>query len=114
MDETIRHYLKRRIRWAFAIGICGWLMFSFSAAVFGPQKDAAASMTLIMQIAGVAMFGGAILVMARTKCPKCSVTLGQVGSSIAIPFVKQPNFCPYCGVSFDEPHQESEPHKLIS
>jgi hypothetical protein len=59
-------------------------------------------------LAGVLGFGGAILSTIWIKCPRCSVRIGQsIAGAMAIPLLKpQPNFCPYCGVSLDEPRMK--------
>ena len=103
MTETIRERLRRRVRWALALGLGGWVLVALAMTAFGLAKDQETGAAFGVQLVGFLMFGGGILAMARTKCPKCSATLGQLAASLAVPFVKQPNFCPYCGVSFDEP-----------
>lgn len=96
MNETIRDYLKWRVRWRVAIAIGGWVVV---AASVGTHVD-----NSIASIAGVLTFGGAILSLQWIKCPKCSVRLGQIAMTLGVPALKpQPNFCPYCGVSLDEP-----------
>jgi len=30
MNETIRDYLKRRVRWCMGIAICGWVLIPLS------------------------------------------------------------------------------------
>jgi hypothetical protein len=100
---TIREYLTRRVRWSMAVAISGWVLFAFSMGSFGGFRTGDINAGTVLQILGFLMFGGAALALARTKCPKCSATLGQTGTSLAIPFLKQPNFCTYCGVSFDQP-----------
>ena len=99
MNETIRDRLKRRVRWAMAVGFSGLLL-----AMAGPFviPDDYASLVAI----GPLMFAGAIItVQWLTKCPKCETRLGQeMSQRIAFTFFgKQPNFCPYCGTSLDEP-----------
>ena len=97
-SETIRDRLKRRVRWAMAIGFTGLLI-----AIVGPvgiPKEYASLIAI-----GPIMFVGAIFtVQWFTKCPKCETRLGQeMSQRIAFTFFgKKPNFCPYCGVSLDE------------
>jgi hypothetical protein len=96
MNETIRAYIKRRMWWSMAIGIGGWLIIasSIAARVDNP----------FVSILGFLTFGGAIIAVQWIKCPRCAVRLGQIAMSLGIPGLKpQPNFCPYCGVSLDEP-----------
>jgi hypothetical protein len=98
MDGTIRDYIKDRVRWCLAIGIAGWLA---AASDFFWRNQ---MLTPIVSAAGIIMFGGAILAVQWIKCPKCSTKLGQIAMSLAVPGLRpKPNFCPYCGVSLDEP-----------
>jgi hypothetical protein len=97
MNETIRDYLKRRVRWCMAVGIGGWVIFASSIVTHVDNP--------MINILGFVMFGGSILALQwMLKCPRCSVRLGQIAMTLGIPGLKpQPNFCPYCGVSFQEP-----------
>jgi hypothetical protein len=59
---------------------------------------------------GFLTFGGAIVALQRIKCPRCVVRLGQLAMILGVPGLKpQPNFCPYCGVSLDEPRTRLTP-----
>ena len=104
MNETIRDYLKRRVRWSMGVGLCAWLSLAVSASA-GVRNP-------LVFFAGVLVFGGATLSMLWIKCPRCSVRLGQsIAGTMAIPGLKpQPNFCPYCGVSLDEPRLKQTEH----
>jgi hypothetical protein len=96
MNETIRTYIKARVRWRLAIGVGGWVVVATSV---GTRLD-----NPLVSILGFLTFGGAILALQWIKCPKCAVRLGQIAMTMAVPGLKpQPNFCPYCGVSLDEP-----------
>jgi hypothetical protein len=97
MNESIRDYLTRRVRWAMGVGLCAWLAMAASAAS-GVRNP-------LVVFAGMLTFGGAIISTLWIKCPRCSVRLGQsIAGTLAIPMLRpQPNFCPYCGVSLDEP-----------
>jgi len=101
MNETIRDYLKRRVRWCMGIAICGWVLIplSMSANKVIPEP--------FPQILGFLLFGGAILAMQRVaKCPKCKANLAKtVAMPIAFEWGSGPKigFCPYCGVNLDEP-----------
>lgn len=79
-----------------AIGIGGWIII---AASIGARPE-----NPIFNILGFLVFGGAILALQWIKCPRCSTRLGQMVMPLAVrAFKPQPNFCPYCGVSLDEP-----------
>jgi len=99
MNQSIRDYLKRRVRWAMAILIGGWVLFASSIVTHMDNP--------VLNIVGALMFGGGILFMNwGNKCPRCAARLGQLAVTMAIPGLKpQPNFCPYCGVSLDEPRE---------
>lgn len=97
MNETIRTYLTRRVRWSMGIAIASWLTFPLSMAA-GREEFS------WLQAVGAVGFGSAVLSMLWIKCPRCAVRLGQIATTLAVPFLRpQPNFCPYCGVSLDEP-----------
>jgi hypothetical protein len=103
MNETIRAYLKRRVRWCLAIGIGGWLII-IATSVGG--RDAKP----IVAMLGFLTFGGAIIAMQWIKCPRCLVRLGQLAMILGVPGLRpQPNFCPYCGVRLDEPRTPQAP-----
>jgi hypothetical protein len=100
MGETIRDYIKRRVRWGFGIGFVSWLFVALSstAGFFGPKAG-------YVPIIGVFGFMGAIVSFMFIRCPKCRTRIGQ---TIAMPaamrlFGPQVKFCPYCGVSLDDP-----------
>jgi hypothetical protein len=103
MNETIRAYLKRRVRWCLAIAIAGWLII-IATSVGGRGANPGFPML------GFLTFGGAIVALQWIKCPRCVVRLGQLAMILGVPGLKpQPNFCPYCGVSLDEPRTRLAP-----
>jgi hypothetical protein len=107
VNGTIRQYIKRRVRWAAAAGLAGWLLFVMPIWTMAHQSGAPPWAAF----AGILLFGGAALVAARTPCPKCSARIGQeIAYRVGLPiFRKPPNFCPYCGVNLDEPMPQREP-----
>ena len=101
MNETIRAYIKRRVRWCLAIGIGGLVVIATS---IGARVD-----NPMVSILGFLTFGGAILAMQWIKCPRCSVRLGQIAVTLAVPGLKpQPNFAPIA-VSPSTSHGPSRP-----
>jgi hypothetical protein len=103
MNETIRERLKRRARWCLVFAFGGFLFFMLTPAVYGTGRMAHIP---VLPFVGVAMvFLGMLAMQRMIKCPKCDSRLGQdlsfrLGFSL---FRKPPNFCPFCGISLDEP-----------
>jgi hypothetical protein len=103
----IREYMATRRRVFIGIGIASWLGFAGSIILI-PRVEARPWFSLIF-------FGGfaaAILgIMFLLKCSRCGGALG-FGSA---PFTgerttgiyRRLNFCPYCGISLDEPYVEA-------
>jgi hypothetical protein len=110
MNETIRQHLNRRIRWLGAAGLGGWLLVAAAAGLFSGHRSGGPPSPLFF--AGFALFGGAMLLIQRVRCPKCSTPLGQIATQMAFSLFRKRkiNYCPYCGVSLEEPM----PEKLIS
>jgi hypothetical protein len=103
MNQTIRDYIKRRVRWLFAVGALGWLSFPLSQLIGrGPFGDALPAL-------GMLVFVGAILALNwAIKCPRCRANLSRtiamtVGLSWGWASGPTVKFCPYCGVNLDEP-----------
>lgn len=105
MNESIRDYLKRRVRLTMMIGMAGWLL------IFVTMLSTHGAAPPPLLIAGFFMFGGAILFLQWIRCPRCSTKLGQcitrgLGLNLNLFGRKaSPNFCPYCGVHLDQPLQ---------
>jgi hypothetical protein len=111
MDETIRDYIKRRVRWTVAIAVLGWILIPISAFLWHGQGNSA--FTLL----GFLVFFTAMVSMQWfLRCPKCDARIGQtiafaVGVTIGFGTSKV-KFCPYCGVNLDTPRHQ--PTNLIS
>jgi hypothetical protein len=100
MNETIRDFVTRRVRGSLWMGIGGWAIAASAMLTGNPTIEP------VQTAAGMLMVAGAILNTYGIKCPRCSTRLGQVVMPLAIPGLKpKPNFCPYCGVSFNEQRQ---------
>ncbi len=103
MSETIRERLKRRVRWCLVFVLGGFLFFMLTPAVHGTGRTTDVP---VLPFVGVAMaFVGMLAMQWLIKCPKCESRLGQEMSfRLGFPvFRKPPNFCPFCGISLDEP-----------
>jgi len=65
---------------------------------------------IISHVVAFAVFISGVVLLMSVKCPKCSVRLGQAASGAAYGYRgwvrrgrRKVNFCPFCGVSLDEP-----------
>lgn len=110
-ELSIRQYIKRRVWWCAGIAVCGWLMFPLAGAL-GKDPDEVPVPPAAIVVAGFVLFGGAILVLQRiVRCPRCKARLAQtIAMSVAFSWGSGPkvNFCPYCGVSLDQPLPRSQ------
>ncbi len=98
---TIRDFLTRRTRMILAVGFCGWLVLPLSA-IFAEDHGPA----LVLVPFAFLLFGGAIVTyLFVIRCPRCKVRFGNVAGEMAFHWGTRArvNFCPYCGVSLDEP-----------
>lgn len=88
---TIREALKAQMFKARVVAFGFWLLFA--AGFFLPNNSPFKPLLLIPFIG----FAGSVLyILFFVKCPKCSARLGQ-----AMGGINKPNFCPGCGVNFD-------------
>jgi ribosomal protein S27AE len=103
MHESIRSYLRRRYRWTLSGvvgGALGALLAGSAIAGRGPE--------VAFQGACAIVWGGALVVAAATRCPRCRARIAS-GAGQVIPLLVQfslgtpPKRCPRCGVSLDEP-----------
>lgn len=98
MNETMRSYIKKRVFWAWGVGVGGLLLVMLTGVI------ATSSNTSAVIALGFLIVLAAGLSTRFIKCPKCSTRLGpHVAMHIALPAGRARfNFCPYCGVSLDE------------
>jgi len=90
---TIRDHLKSKLNKARAVAFISLLVFGISA-FWGADSDLVSVLVLIP-------FGFAaastIYILYGINCPRCDASMGKVLSGSG-----KTNFCPQCGVSFDE------------
>ena len=98
--KTIREQLRRRLRWMALLLIS--LVVSTIVLLFITNLLASSLPTIALAIAGVGIFT-LLLGWLILRCPRCGESLFN---GIAVAAVRKgrrrANFCPYCGVSFDE------------
>ena len=103
-EVTIRDVLKRRVRWCMAV-VAGGLVVFIAVPMTALGQNGQPNMML--GALGWGLFAAGLLCMQwfAAKCPKCSQKMGQeIAMRVAFAIRrKPPNFCPYCGVSFDSP-----------
>lgn len=97
-NNSIRAYIKRRVRWCLALAIVGWIAVAVTVPTVRDRR-----IEPFVTMLAFLIFGGAALALQRIKCPKCATRLGQVAMLIGAHWGsrKQLNFCPYCGTSLD-------------
>jgi hypothetical protein len=102
---TLRTYISKRA-WSFAIPcLAAWLVFGASF-VSGLQRDASSISFVALISLAVAVFT-AIGLLVFVRCPRCHYKLGQLALTVTKMPLLSPmrivNFCPHCGICFDEP-----------
>jgi hypothetical protein len=104
MNETIGSYLRRRYRWALSGVIGGALAALLSESLLGTREGSEA---LAFQGACAVVWAGALLVAARTRCPKCrrpfADRIAKVIPMMLLFALGTPvGRCPRCSASLDE------------
>jgi hypothetical protein len=101
---TIREFLAARRRNLMIVGFAAWLGFAGSAFL-GSRFEIP-----WLPFVFFALFGAVILLLFFwLKCPRCGGTLGAMNASFTKGGRFMPrciNYCPYCGVSLDEPTEK--------
>jgi hypothetical protein len=103
--QSIRDYLQRRARRAFAVAAAGLLLTPL-AVVFGPLR-----LIPVVVAIGALTFGGGLLYAMRLRCPRCGTRLGQFVLLISSGYrslIDPVRFCPYCGTSIDAPYDPTK------
>jgi hypothetical protein len=107
MAETMGGYLRRRYRWALA-GIVGGALGALLAGSLIGSRDGAEG--IAFQAACAIVWGGALWVAARTRCPRCRARFADRLNRV-LPLMVQYSLgtpgprCPHCGVRLDQPHR---------
>ena len=95
MRETIRDHLRRRYRLALVGVVIGALvMISASGS----------ALTIELEMAGAVVLSSALLIAARTRCPKCTRLFdNHVIAALVRHSQAPPERCPHCGVDLNQP-----------
>ena len=107
MAETVREYLRRRYRWALA-GIVGGALGALLAGSLVESR--ATTQWLTFQAACAVVWGGALAVAVRTRCPRCRTRFADrldrlLPMIVLFSLGKPAGRCPHCGVSLDGRHR---------
>jgi hypothetical protein len=104
MNRTLRDQIKRRMGWCIGAFVCGWVLIGLGTEV---ARSMPAVPRELLPLIGVALFAaGALAMNFLVKCPKCHARLARtIAMPVAFSFGSGPKvcYCPYCGVSLDEP-----------
>ena len=96
MRDTMRDYLKRRYRMALSGVVVGALVL-----IIAPGSD----VTVVLEIVGAIVFGSALVIAARTRCPNCRTLFDRRVIAALVQYSNAPpERCPHCGVNLNAPH----------
>ena len=107
MPETIAGYLRRRYRWALAGIVGGALGALLAGSLVGSGEGAEG---VAFQAACAIVWGGALWVAARTRCPRCHARFADRLDKV-LPLMMQFSLgtpgsrCPRCGARLDLPYR---------
>jgi hypothetical protein len=102
IQVTIRDYIKRRVRGDSAAFIAGAILLAAFMSLYHDQPERFPNS--VLYVGGILVLGSG-LVIRTTKCPRCRGDLGNNALGIGLFSGRSAaNFCPHCGISFDEPY----------
>jgi hypothetical protein len=107
MAETIAGYLRRRYRWALAGIVGGALGALLAGSLLGARAGAEA---IAFQAACAVVWGGALWVAVRTRCPRCRARFADRLDKV-LPLMVQFSLgtpggrCPHCGARLELPYR---------
>ena len=103
---TIRDFLsskKRKVMIAFILGFilfggAGMLRDRYHIPIF----------SIISALGFVLSFGSLLYLKFALRCPQCRKSLASVSSGGGLlSFPKQAQYCPFCGLDLDSPHDST-------
>jgi hypothetical protein len=106
LPMTIRQYLARRFV-KITLLVLTLDVVTFLLATYVPELNAIGSALGVMVVLSIPAY---VIMMARTRCPRCSHSVGMVawwvGMNRESGFLGK-GHCPHCRVSVDEPMDAS-------
>jgi ribosomal protein S27AE len=100
MNDTIREALRRRSRRALTTRAIGLLLCIVSLWALGGGYE---YVVVAGAIIGLVTAYGGLLHLDRARCPRCQARLGLRVNQYRLARRNLMNFCPHCGVSFEQP-----------
>jgi len=95
MRETMRDHIRRRYRLALVGVVLGALLM-----ISAPGS----ALTIDLEMAGAVVFGSALVIAVRTRCPKCRRPLDSHVIAALVRYSQAPpERCPHCGVNLNQP-----------
>jgi len=97
---TIREALLRKKRWGTVPFGVAWLL-----ALLIISQAANKSLPLVIILPVVVVIAAVIYLSFFIRCPRCRGNIGILNVSVSktVRLLPPISFCPYCGVSLDEP-----------
>jgi hypothetical protein len=108
---TIRVFLTSRFRKLMFFGILAWICAA-GLTLSEASRLVPAWITTIPIFCFAAVV---LLVLFWIRCPRCGGRMGQLAGFLNAKerfFQRRINFCPYCGVNFDEPCSAGSNNRL--
>jgi hypothetical protein len=113
--RTIRQFLAARRR-KFIIAVIACWLGGFMSMVAASETQRPPSWLVV---ATTVFFAGVLLAIFAIfffiRCPRCKGSLGANNAPLVRDhlFARRINFCPYCGVSLDEPYENHSPSRHV-
>ena len=103
---TIREYIVRRGKWVNGVTLLWFVVVLLF--FFVPHSSLSANVYRGWLLAAVVPLVTLKFAIAwRTRCPRCRGGLSSLVRSTASPKTDIDHVCPHCGVSIDEPMEQS-------
>jgi hypothetical protein len=108
---SIRAFLASRFRKLMLFGVLAWLC----CAASGLSASSGLIPSWVAPIPFIGFAAVVLLMLLWIRCPRCGGRLGQIVGYVNAKerfYQRRINFCPYCGVNFDEPCSPSPNNRL--
>jgi hypothetical protein len=107
--QTIRQFLAGRKRKLIFVLIVCWLGIFVPMAVGADRYPAPPWLAIVSVVFFAGAMAAIIGILFFIRCPRCKGLLGTNNAPLIRNWIgvlgRRINFCPYCGVSLDEPYE---------